>query len=692
MITINTVKHKVRNKLLKHKKSSEFLLVVTIFVIISVFFLFGLIISSGDVAQGDWGTPLTASAAINNLGSSLFVRAYNSVGVTHFDHWYFPYFQLLNALLSPLGFVGGAEIKVLSVFLVSICGITAYVLARFFHLSKMSSFLSGLFYMTTPIVFDWLIFGWRDYLIAYALFPLMILSSKKYIETNDLRYALVSGLILSIATTQPTFILIYPLFSLLFILFESKGNLGIIKRGLILTAISLTIWFLVYLSFFASYNNAESLSFYFVDYLYGVKAQFSNFISLINPMRLWGSTFNYQFETYFPKELIILSFIPVVIAMLAVFLKPSNKRVLFFTVSYLPVFLAYFVFHNMRYLVSNIPYGAIFEAPSIFLVPASLGLAILIGYTNQTIPVLFTKFKRVSSSHLFRNMSFVIILILIVLAGIPWWTGQISGDPISGPPHKLNLYEIPSGYTKWNNDLDMNNEYFILYLPLQANVQITDTAYFSNDYEGVNSGIFTLVNNLPYISISNSTLFLNELMNGSSSEIGERWGSFSIKYIVVYTNVQSAYNMSDILNLLSAQKGIVEVADLPSVVVFEDQYAKPVVYASNPDAEVEIVYHDPTLFKLQANSTGPFTVVFNQVYSSGWHAWVNGSVLPDAAHFKTADGFNGWQIDSSGSMTIDIYYEPQTTYLISKIIASVVLVVVSLYILVASLKGFRRKF
>ena len=679
-------------KLLKLDKTPEFLLVATIYVVISVLFLFGLIISSGDVAQGDWGIPLTSSAAVNDFSSRLFVRSYNGFGVTGLDRWCFPFLPLLNAVLAPLGFVGGAEIKILAVFLVSLGGITGYILGRSFRLSKSSSFLSGLFFMTTPIVFNWLIFGWLFYLIAYALFPLMILATKKFIETGDLRYALINGLILSIATVQPTFVLIYPLISFLFVLFESKGYFKVIRRGLTLTAISLFVWFLLALSFFTSYNNTESLSFYFTDYLHGITSQFSNFLTLINPIRLWGGTFNYQFETYFPQGLIFLSFIPVIIAMLAIFLRPANRRVLFFSVCYLPVFLAYFISNNMAYLVSNLPYGAIFEAPSIFLVPASLGLAMLIGYTNQTIPALFFKFKKLFSPHLFRNLSFVIILILIVLAGIPWWTGQISGDPISGPPHKLNLYEIPSGYTKWNNGLDVNNEYFILYLPLQANVQIKDTDYFSNEYEGVSGGIFTLVNSLPYVSASNSSLFLNELMNGSSSEIGVRWGTYSIKYIVVYTNVKSAYNMSDILGALSTQTGIVEVADLPNVVVFENQFAKPVVYTDNAGASVEIVYHDPTLFKLQANSTGSFTVVFNQVYSGGWRAWVNGSVLPASAHFKDANGFNSWQIDSSGTMTIDLYYEPQTTYLISKIIASGALVVVSLYILVASLKGFRRKF
>jgi hypothetical protein len=202
-------------------------------------------------------------------------------------------------------------------------------------------------------------------------------------------------------------------------------------------------------------------------------------------------------------------------------------------------------------------------------------------------------------------------------------------------------------------------------------------------------GIFTEINNLPYVSVSNSSLFLNELINDSSSTLGEEWGSFSIKYIVVYTNVVSTYNMSDILDNLSVQSGLVKVATLPDVVVFEDKSAKPVVYADN--ASIQIVYHDPTSFKVQANSSAPFILEFNQVYSSGWKAWVNGTALPDSAHFKDANGFNCWRIDATGSIAVSLYYEPQTIYIISKVIAIGVLIAILLFLLFASVENFRHK-
>ena len=666
----------------------DFLIAATSYVVISVFFLFGLITSRGDVAQQDWAIPITTNAAVNGAHSLFFVWLYNGFGGPVLGRWGFPFFQLLNAALAPFGFVGGAEIKLLSIFLVAIGGITTYVLARSLRLGFFSSFLSGLFFMTTAVVFNWLMFGWIFYLIAYDLLPLMILVTKKFLETNDVRYALINGLILAVATTQPTFILIYPLFGFLFVLFESRGCLKIIRRGLFLTAISLSVWFLTALSFFTSYNNTSTSSFYQGDFFLVILSQFNHLSFLLNPIRLWGSTFNYQFETYFPKEIALLSFLPIILAIIGVLLRPRDRRVLFFLLCYMFVFVSYESYANFHFLVYNLPYGSLFEAPSIFLVPASLGLALLIGYTNQTISRVSIRFKNAISRHLVHSACFITILIILISAAMPWWTGQASGNPILGSPTKLNLYQTPSGYTEWVNAVAADNEYFVLYVPpFLGNAQITNTSYFSLPFEGVNGAIFTQINDLPYVSPANGTIFINQLFNGSA-EVGEQWGVCSIKYIVVYTNVQSEYNLTDLFSRLSAQNGIVKVANLTDVIVYQNNFAKPIVYANNSNALTKIVYHDPVTYKVQANSTSSFFLILNQVYSAGWTASVNGTNL--STHLKNNNGFNSWYINYTGTMTIDIYYEPQTTYIASMTISIVVILSVSLYLILATVRKVRR--
>jgi hypothetical protein len=280
-------------------------------------------------------------------------------------------------------------------------------------------------------------------------------------------------------------------------------------------------------------------------------------------------------------------------------------------------------------------------------------------------------------------------LILVISASLPWWTGQTSGKPIFGPALKLNLYQIPSGYLEWSNVVGGDNEHFVLCLPGGGSAPIGNTSYFSQTYGPygqVNGVIYYGINNLPYVSSSNGSLLLNELLE-SNSQVGKIWGSFSIKYVVVYTNVGAPYNVTEILNRLSTQLGIIKVASFPDVVVYQDLYAEPVVYADSSNATVEITYHDPTSYKVLVNSTSPYFLVLNQAYSTGWTASVNGTKLP--AHIKDSNGFNSWYINYTGNMAINIYYEPQTTYIVSMTVSIVMLLSISLYVILATVRKIR---
>ncbi len=106
-----------------------FFLAALTYVVLSIIFLFGVVTSRGNVAQADWGIPLTASAALNLFHSFQFVWSYNGFGSVSIGNVGFPFFPLLNAALAPFGFVGGTEIKLLSISLVALSGITMYLLS-----------------------------------------------------------------------------------------------------------------------------------------------------------------------------------------------------------------------------------------------------------------------------------------------------------------------------------------------------------------------------------------------------------------------------------------------------------------------------------------------------------------------------------------------------------------------------------
>ena len=668
------------------------LLVIFIYFLISVLFLLGLLLSSGDAAQQDWSIPITNSAAQNNLNSLLYVWQYNGFGGISVGRWGFPYFTIINAVFAPLGFVGGAEIKLLAVVLVALGGISSYLLARSLGLRFFSSFIVGLFFMTTPIMFDWLMFGWFYYIIAYDLLPIIILVTKRYLETKQIRYALIAGLILSIAMSTPATLLIYPTLMLVFVLFESKKDKKVMIRGLVCILVSVFIWMITSLSFFVSYLN--TISFYQGNFFNVIVAQFHHFSNIANVIRLWGSTFNYQFETYYPGILIIFSFVPIIIAMIEVAIRHRDRRILFALAAYSFVFLSYIAYANLHFLVYDIPFGSIFIGLSILLVPGALGLALLIGYAIEDIPGAVSKSlsrlgKSIRRSTVNKIIS-LIVLLLVVLAGLSWWTGQTSGWTYSGPPTKLNLYSTPSSYTEWADAVSANDSYLALYVPYSGNAQVSNSTYFSGSFEGVNGGIFTQVNGLPYVSQTETNTLLNDLVN-NNSQVGPKWGSYSIKYIVIYTNIETSYNLSLIISRLSTEQGLVKTYDHDDVIVFENTNASPIVYTSNQNLTMNISYHDPTDYVMSANSTtSSFFLVLNQAYSSDWTVSINGIDVP-VDHIQTDNGCNGWYINETGKMTIAISYSVQPTYLLSFTVSAISVVVVLSLILVMSVMVYRNK-
>ena len=629
------------------------------------------------------------SAAFNDLNSLQFSWHYNGFGGPSSGSWGFPYFVLLNAVLAPLGFVGGVEIKVLSIVLISFAGVTAFMLGRFFRLSFFSSFLTGLFFMTSPVVFNWLLSGWVYFLIGYALLPLTILATTKFLETKDFRYLLINGLIMSVALAQPAFVLIYPFVCFLVTLLESLGNIKKFLNGVLYILGSVSIWLLTTLRFFVSYSKTGLFTVYNANNMNAIKAFFSNLVIFSNAVRFWGSTYSIQFETYFPKSLIFFSIIPLIVAMGALLLKPKDKKVLLFGILYLFVFLSSVISAHISYFAYSLPFGSVFEDPSVFLVPACLGVALLLGYTHQAVCTNMAKFTSRLLKRVNRFVPFIVILLIIVAASIPWWSLQASGTPIQGPATKLNLYSLPSGITTWQNSVDANTDYFVLYVPFQANPQIANTTYFSQTYEGVSTGIFTEVNNLPYISSTVTPQLIDNLTSGES--VGKSWGLLSIRYIVIYKNIISNYNITDLTYRLSNQTGFTNVLSLPDISVFEDNFAEPVVHTDNSDAVLQIIYHNPTSYVVRANSSSPYNITLNQAYSEDWSASVNNKKSPISSHFEDINGLNSWTIDSMGVTTINIYYTPQASYVLSTIISEVTIVIIVLSICFLTIKKNNKK-
>ena len=85
----------------------------------------------------------------------------------------------------------------------------------------------------------------------------------------------------------------------------------------------------------------------------------------------------------------------------------------------------------------------------------------------------------------------------------------------------------------------------------------------------------------------------------------------------------------------------------------------------------ELVWKEnsPTSYQVDVKSKGPFILVFLESYDEHWKISVNGDPIPETNHQRANTFANGWLIDVTGNLTIDIYYETQTLLLISTLVS-----------------------
>jgi hypothetical protein len=154
----------------------------------------------------------------------------------------------------------------------------------------------------------------------------------------------------------------------------------------------------------------------------------------------------------------------------------------------------------------------------------------------------------------------------------------------------------------------------------------------------------------------------NALLAGNQT--AQLLGAESVEFIVVYTNFLSSYNTTSLLTELSNLHGLNIAAKLTDMVIYYNQYSRPIIYANTSAVRTTITYHDPVLYVVHSEAVLPYTLVFNQAYSRGWILSINGTRVSADEHVDL-NGINEWNISVTGNVIIRIYYQPQSLYSIA---------------------------
>lgn len=381
---------------------------LTLFIIIPIFFVFRNIFGVGPLAGGD--APFFYSEGLGDLVTEplSWSSRGNNFGGQNLSIWLAPLTFVYGLLGSTLNL--GNNIAVRIVFyipsiIMSVVG--AYLFAKYLKFSTVTSFFAALFYVLNTYFILLIDGGQVGVALAYSVFPFTLILLKKLFDTPSVNYffiALVSLFVNGVADPRIALISIISVF--VWILIESLSNRKITNLKKLFIFIPLILaWALTNL--FWIYPLIKSGS-------GGISSQNFNFTSLLSSL--------FVFQPHFPAnqfgKIIPPPFYFVILPILIFAnLFSSEKRKLLITLVFsVLVFMLVTKGGNLPLgtwydiLVNKIPFGSSFRDSSKFFVPLMLFASVLIG---NSITFLSSKMPSQYLSKLVFVMGYLLLILLV---------------------------------------------------------------------------------------------------------------------------------------------------------------------------------------------------------------------------------------------------------------------------------------
>jgi len=369
------------------KSNIKNLAIFIFFLLITSLLLKDIIFSSGLIIGEDCSPPATNVQIKKVFESGLFTWDFNNfIAFRSFNTGAALIYQCTEYLLSLLGISGEIFIKIFVVFVMAFAGFSMYVLLKHLKIKQLVAVYGGVFYITTPLFFNYLIMGWHFVLLAMGLLPIALIFFNKAVKNNDMCYAVKCSLIFALSLIQSQSLVWFPIVFLCFscyLITDKKSVFIYFKIFFIILLLSLMLNLHVILGLLlfpmrvvagSEYINAPASL--------GMMVHFYP----INILRLWGALFNYQYETIIDKfGLSFISFVFPLAAACSLFFKKEKRLVTsLWMIALAPLFMYYLNFY--RYLLLHLPFANLIRDFPRFSVLSVFAYSILIAiFLNKLI-------------------------------------------------------------------------------------------------------------------------------------------------------------------------------------------------------------------------------------------------------------------------------------------------------------------
>ncbi len=621
---------------------------------------------------------------------------------------YLPYTQTVVPFWQALSYLGINIIlieKIWILLLFVLPGVSVYYLVKVLFPKvqniKTAAFFSAVLYMFNLYIIQIGPFQTNTKLVLFGL-PLVLLFFVKGLESKKQRflYALPIAIVMTLigsSFVNIAVVSVIPIVLFLYLLYFIIKNKSHILHAVNFTLLIIILWFAInaywlipYAQNILSFNQSsggEVFNFEQTD-----TKQFFNFWRFLGS---WGWKETHNFQPYFPFAdfydrfpLVFLSYIPALIAMLAITAKRNHRYVIYFAfLLAIGIFLAKGSGEPFgswyAYLFQQFHFLWIFREPWAKFTPIHLlAISVLFGLGSS-----YLIFKP-NNGKIRPSLIFFFLLFSILLTSYPLITGEVISDRNTGLL-RSNHVSVPGYWSDMNEFIKTNtlqNDRIMLMPP-------TGYAVGYNWQEGFFAGdtpALVLLDRptVRYTSFptSKADLKINnyyELLVEQPEKIEEISKELSFKYILLDRDIMYDYSgylanppkaierSSQIASQVSAHPNTSKIFEAGSLELYEiggDEEINPIL---NIRRDGELVKTDfeqisPSIyvindFKFENEST--YTLRLNNSYNALWKASIckeTGCTKVGENNHQLSDNYaNSWELKAEGTANIILKYSPQ---------------------------------
>jgi hypothetical protein len=473
--------------MINKKKNPSYIL--SLFFSLLVFIILFLNIPSGFILGGDWTFPVNLESyntwkslstwnSNGNFGDSS-VLSLNSL-----------YYKLIISFIFNIGvpLIYIQKFLIIFFFLIGQIGFV-YLMKEYFVLSKKKHLLIinlfSIFFIFSPVMFNYLQMGWIFMVIAYLIYPIFLIFFHRSIKHKKFIDIFISSIILSIAFMQAQAFVWYLISSSIF-LFDPKFN----KKLLILNFIKISFlslifnlhWIIPILFDFNMYEQIVPKTLILTEASTGIEGGMLKFENLF---RFYGSVMNQHYEYWYKTSFGIFSYISSLAPFLLILIliknnKKSFPKIILFYLIIIPLIL-FFINANREFFFDLFFILIPFRHLSRFIIIFPFLVYFLIIY-------LLVKDKY---SFNFKNLKGTLILFLLILncLNLSPWIQHLSfkvekNNILSGKEFKLREYSLDEDYKIFFTKLRKDKKKFTrsFYFPYGAIINDSKSYLFNGGY------------------------------------------------------------------------------------------------------------------------------------------------------------------------------------------------------------------